>query len=193
MIKMNSKLISCVLFFSLIAVSNLCASDKSAFIEAGISTGIPVYGDKEIRALNSKYSDDGHRVIIGSVVNVNVRISQNLFFFLGNDSTFDFCWNKNNHSNHFETAFYPGLKAYPGFGGLNFSCAYTVGIRKDFVPSENDLDKSFWGNGFRLGLEYDFSKNTDSMFPALGAYYRFCPRGSYHYDNIISLYVVMPF
>ena len=58
MIKMNSKLISCVLFFSLITVSNLCASDKSAFIEAGISTGIPVYGDKEIRALNSKYSDD---------------------------------------------------------------------------------------------------------------------------------------
>lgn len=193
MYKTKLKLIVCVLLFSLITVSNLCSSDKSAFIEAGLSTGIPIYGDKELKTLNSTYSDDGHRVIIGSVVNVNLQISENLFFFLGNDSQFDFSWNEKGHSNHFETAFYPGLKAYPGLGGLNFSCAYTVGIRKDFVSSEDNLDKSFWGNGFRFGMEYDFSKNTDSMLPAIGAYYRFCPRGSYHYDNIIGLYVAMPF
>lgn len=191
MYKMKLKLIACVLFFSLITVSNLCASDKPVSVDAGLSTGIPLYGDKQIRSTNSSFSGEGHRAIFGSVVNLNVKISDNLLFFFGNDLTFDFCWNDEGHSNHLETAFYPGLKVYPGFGGLNFSCAYSAGTRWDFLSSEDELDKTFWGNGFRISAEYNFAWDSEYLLPSVGVYYRFCPRGSYHYDNIIGLYVVM--
>lgn len=191
--KMKNKLIICTLFFSLITVFNLSAADKIFQIDAGLSTGVPFYGDKSLKTLNSVSSKGGHRIISGTVACLNVKFSDNLFFLAGNDTTFDLCWNGESYSNHLETAFYPGLKVYPGLGGLNFSCAYSVGTRWDFLSTEEEMDKAFWGNGFRLGAEYNFSYDSKYMLPAIGLYYRFCPRGSYHYDNILSLYLVMPF
>jgi len=191
MCKALKKIFVCVLFLTGM-VTVLSASDFIS-IDAGLSTAIPVYGDKTLKSINSECSENGHRIIAGTVADLNIKISRNLYFFAGNDTVFDFCWNENGHSNHIETAFYPGLKVYPGLGGLNFSCAYSMGTRWDFISSEEECDKAFWGNGFRLGTEYNFSYGTEYLLPAIGFYYRFCPRGSYHYDNIFSLYIAMPF
>ncbi|MCQ2573111.1 MAG: hypothetical protein MJ182_04370 [Treponema sp.] len=182
-------------FLSLLTVSSVFASEKMITFDAGLSTGIPVYGDGALKSLNKSISENGHRIIIGTVADVNIKLSDEITFFFGNDMNFDFLWKDGEYSNHIDTAFFPGLKIYPGFGGLNFSCAYSLGTRWDFVSftSEEDIDSSYWGNGFRLGVEYDFSFESNPYFPSAGIYYRLCPRGQSNWDNIFCVYCVAHF
>lgn len=198
------KILSAVFLFSL-SVSSLFAIEDSIFsFDAGLSSGVTVYGDNDIRKANSSVKNNGHRVALGTVCDVNVRISDYLTFFLGNDSFFDLAWKGDYYSNHIETAFFPGLKVYPGLGGFNFSCAYSAGTRWDFLsmPVETDEDGNeipfktdpvSWGNGFRLGLEYNFSYDSNPLYPSVGFYYRLCPRGNYNWDNVFAVYVLANF
>lgn len=210
------------------------SSKRLVTFDAGISTGIPVYGDPVLRKENASLTDGGKHAIVGTVCDINFRLSDGITFFVGNDNIFDFIWNKSTddgktaYFHHIDSSFFPGLKVYPGLGGFNISCSYSVGTRWDFHskvtpaqsenPGENsdptdedsgitssimksqiasdgitEIDSAFWGNGFRIGLEYDFSYNSSSNLPSVGVYYRFCPRGNYHWDNVFSLYCVMNF
>lgn len=198
------KILSAVFLFSLFVPSLSALDDSIISFDAGLSSGVIVYGDRDVRKADALVKNTGHRVVLGTVCDVNVRISEYLTFFLGNDSFFDLAWKDDLHSNHVETAFFPGLKVYPGLGGFNFSCAYSAGTRWDFLslPPATDedgnevpyrTDSVSWGNGFRLGLEYNFSYNSNPYYPSLGFYYRLCPRGNYNWDNVFAVYVLANF
>lgn len=222
----------------ILLVSAACAAESKRLVtfDAGLSTGIPVYGDSLLRSENALLTDGGKHAIIGTVCDINFRLSDGITFFVGNDNVFDFIWNKSVNEgktayfHHIDSAFFPGLKIYPGLGGFNISCGYSVGTRWDFhskvtqsgapeetpgseeeISSEDpvitpnlvksviasdgttEIDSALWGNGFRIGLEYDFSYKSEQNLPSVGLYYRFCPRGNYHWDNVFALYCVMNF
>ncbi len=164
----------------------------------GFSTGIPVYGGNT----DSPYKN---RVIVGLTGDISLNLGNPLKFLFGYDFLSDINWDGSQHKNHLDYAGWFGIKVYPGFGGLNASLAYALGARTDFISERyidsegtekkhSEVETSAWGNGFRLGAEYDFHQGSKyRMLPALGFYYRMMPRGSNNYDNIFAFYVNMAF
>ena len=82
---------------------------------------------------------------------------------------------------------------------------YALGARTDFIEEEileddgsskkrSVVESTAWGNGFKIGVEYDFLYNSDKRsLPALGFFYRLMPRGGKSYDNIFAFYINMVF
>lgn len=185
--------------FLLLTVTLGFSEDNKKIIgfDAGLVTCIPVYGDT-----SSPYKN---RVIIGADGDVTFKLGKPLKFMVGADFISDINWDGNLHSNHIDYAFWGGIKVYPGIGGLNGSLAYAIGARSDFeedkffyfdgtARNETNVSTTAWGNGFRLGVEYDFLYNSSRRtLPAVGFFYRFMPRGSSSYDNIFAFYVNMSF
>lgn len=195
------KIIILSLFFTMIF--SAAASELSFSFDAGLESGIPFYGDSDVNKINSIINEDsGHRVIIGALADINLKIEKYLTCFFGTDLLFDFNWSGEDYFNHIDLAFFPGIKIFPNVGGLNFSFAYVLGKRFDFYsvsPSlisgaDSKYDSAAWGNGIRLGLEYNFYYKTRRKFlPSIGAYWRWIPRGNYNKDNVISVYALLNF
>ncbi len=187
----------CLLLVLMLFFSFAFAENKIVGFDFGLVTGIPVYGDT-----SSPYKN---RVVIGSNGDISLKVGTPLKILFGYDLIGDLNWDKSEHSNHLDYAFWTGIKVYPGFGGLNGSLAYALGARTDFIDEEilnedgsykklSVVESSAWGNGFRIGVEYDFLHNSDKKtLPALGFYYRLMPRGEKSYDNIFAFYVNMVF
>lgn len=171
--------------------------DKIIGFDVGIVTCIPVYGDT-----SSLYKN---RVVIGSDGDISLKIGAPLKILFGYDLIGDINWDKNEHSNHLDYAFWSGVKIYPGIGGLNGTLAYALGARTDFIDEkvfdENGdsktrsvVETTAWGNGFKIGVEYDFLYDSNRRtMPALGFFYRLMPSGNNNYDNIFAFYINMGF
>ena len=169
-------------------------SSKIVGFDIGLSSGLPVYSDSAVSDSNELVNDgDFNRVIAGGLFDFSFRLCEPLKLLLGADLLCDFIWSGSDYSNHLDYAFWSGIKAYPGIGGLNCSVAYALGRRSDFRNNDADdsiISSSSWGNGFRLGVEYDFLYGSSrTCMPALGFYYRFMPRGNDTYDNVFSVYI----
>lgn len=164
--------------------------------DAGISSGFPVYGDPEIWRLNDEVKNDsGHRVIAGITVDAMYDLTENFTFFAGGDVLFDYIWNDaGKQFIHIDYAVFPGLKVYPFSAGFNLSLAYALCYRTDIYNGTGVFDEAAIGNGFRVGMEYDFARNGNyENLPSIGAWYRYCPRGSNHYDNNFCVCFKIPF
>lgn len=171
--------------------------DKIIGFDVGLVTCIPVYGDT-----SSTYKN---RVVIGNDGDISLKIGAPLKILFGYDLIGDINWDKNEHSNHLDYAFWSGVKVYPRIGGLNGTLAYALGARTDFIDEkvfdENGdsktrsvVETTAWGNGFKIGVEYDFLYDSNRRtMPALGFFYRLMPRGNNNYDNIFAFYINMGF
>lgn len=196
--KMKIFLSFSLLFFLSVNCFAWSEGERRVNFDAGIATGYPFYGDKDLKYLNASVQnqDGGARFVIGVLADVNIVINKNFSFFAGCDFLTDNAINKTLFFNHLDLAFFPGIKFYPDLGGLNFSFAYATGRRFDFMrtPVENEVyDPAAWGNGFRLGVEYNFSYDSEYYWPSVGIYYRMMPRGSYNRDHILSIYCAFNF
>ncbi len=181
------------------AFSQKTNSTKDNFVgfDIGLVTCVPVYGNT-----SSPYKN---RIIIGNDADISLRIAHPLKILFGYDFIADLDWDKNERANHLDYSVWTGIKVYPGFAGLNASLAYVLGARTDFLNEtkyEEDGTKkdytvtetSAWGNGFKIGLEYDFLYDSNKKaFPAVGFFYRLMPRGKESYDNTFAFYVNMGF
>ena len=188
---------NCLVFLLMLFFSFAFAKNKIVGFDFGLVTGIPVYGDT-----SSPYKN---RVIIGSDGDISLKVGTPLKILFGYDLIGDINWDKNERSNHLDYAFWTGIKVYPGFGGLNGTLAYALGARTDFIDEEilredgscekrSVVETSAWGNGFKIGVEYDFLHNSErKTLPAVGFFYRLMPRGGKSYDNIFAFYVNMVF
>ncbi len=194
--KKNIAVLVFMLFFSF-AFAEKSLENKIVGFDVGLVTCIPVYGDS-----SSPYKN---RIIIGSDGDISFKVGAPLKILFGYDLIGDINWDKNEHSNHIDYAFWSGIKVYPGFGGLNGTLAYALGARTDFIDEEifneegssrkrSVVETTAWGNGFKIGVEYDFLYNSSKRaLPALGFFYRLMPRGNKSYDNIFAFYINMGF
>lgn len=174
---------ACTLAFS--AEKNLIS------FEAGITTAIPFYGSNSLNDDNKAVKDgpNGTRMVFGVEGDMNFNILDQFSLFLGMDYLNDFNWNKFSHANHLDYSFFFGGKVYPFSQGFDFNIAYALGNRSDVVSDDFDktLYEAFWGNGFRMGLEYDFSRISNyKHLPVIGVYWKSMPRGKNLRDDILS-------
>ena len=187
-------IVSCLVSF-FIFPNNSSTQDSvpGLHFDLGFSSGFPVYGDSQVQVINDEINNAGHRVIAGITGDILLDLSENFTLFTGADLFFDFNWNDNGeHFNHTDLAVFPGLKIYPNLLGFNSSVAYSICCRFDSYSGTEVFDSVLWGNGFRVGVEYDFSRGANiSYLPSMGIYYRFCPRGNYRYDNIFAVYLLL--
>ena len=192
--KKHSIFLALVIF----GVAGLFADDNSFFInEVSLGTGISIYSDNadsnRKAVLNS---DNTKRIVTGLTLDTNLNISELIKVVFGAETFCDFIWDNGLYYHSIDYAFFSGIKVFPNVAGLNFTVAYSLGNRSDF----NNIDPQTgektggkttnrsWGNGFRLGIQYDFMKDKIyKVRPFIGAYYRCVPRGNYNTDHILSI------
>lgn len=185
--------------------------DKKVGCDIGLTTGVPVYSHRD-----DNVSIEESRIIVGSFADVSFKLTEPFRFIMGVDFNTDFMWSADSLNYHLDYAGWAGLKFYPGLAGLNFSIAYALGSRYDFVnkctksikeydllsysilyiDKKNDYysESTAWGNGFRISFDYDFLYGSNrNVAPALGGYYRCMPRGNNNWDNIFAVYVSLGF
>ncbi len=185
-----------ILIISLIACSALSATERLFSFSAGLTSGVPIYGTNSVASTGSEI-EKGNRVILGSLLSVNLNLIKQVSFYLGNDTLWDITWNASEKSSKLHVSFPLGIKVYPGLGGLNVGLAYTLGFRADNIKVDeagefNEI--SPWGNGFKFQLEYNFAHEGKSQYyPSIGGYWNLMPRGHESYDNLIVLYVAANF
>lgn len=178
-----------ILFLQVFLLSGLFANSDSFFTtEVSLGTGVSIYDssadDLRKELLSQK---DYKRIITGLTIDTNLNISEPLKIMFGADLFCDFLWNSKKHYNTLDYSFFSGIKVFPNKTGLNLSICYSLGNRCDFFDNKND-SKS-WGNGFRIGIQYDFMEaRAYKVKPIVGAYYRCLPRGNYNTDHILCLY-----
>ena len=181
-----------ILIISLIACSALSATERLFSFSAGLTSGVPIYGTNSVASTGSEI-EKGNRVILGSLLSVNLNLIKQVSFYLGNDTLWDITWNASEKSSKLHVSFPLGIKVYPGLGGLNVGLAYTLGFRADNIKVDeagefNEI--SPWGNGFKFQLEYNFAHEGKSQYyPSIGGYWNLMPRGNDSYDNLIVLYI----
>ncbi|HAH63024.1 MAG TPA: hypothetical protein DCL73_13120 [Treponema sp.] len=179
----------------LAALSPLFGEGTKQFgFDAGLSSGYPLYGGSVNDSVTPVTGINGFkRIIIGLNGDFFYSPVEQIHLFAGADTLADFLWDGGWYSYHFDYAFLFGVKVYPFPGGFAASVAYALGSRNDYyntTGSGNVTSYAKWGNGFRIGAEFDFSKMLNQKYiPALGFYYRFMPRGNDVYDNIFAAYV----
>jgi hypothetical protein len=187
----------CIVAVVLLALSSLFAENTKQFgFDLGLSSGGPVYSGTTNDSVSHITDMNGFkRIILGFNGDFFYSPVEQIHLFTGADTLADFLWNEGWYSYHFDYAFLLGAKVYPFSGSFAASVAYALGCRNDYYnTADNGSVTSYarWGNGFRLGVEFDFSKLLNQKYiPTLGFYYRFMPRGSDMYDNIFAVYVSM--
>ena len=186
--KRNLSFILIILF----TCSVLCANERLFSVSAGLSSGVPIYGDDSVLSTGSEI-EKGNRVILGGTVALNLNVIKQASFFLGNDLLWDVTWNSSEKSSKLHVSFPLGIKVYPGLGGLNVGLAYTLGFRADSIITDQAGEyngSSPWGNGFKFLIEYNFAHEGNSRFlPSIGGYWNLMPRGNNSFDNLIVLYI----
>lgn len=182
-------------FLLLITFFSVSAFSQKKFIgfDSALTTALPFYSDEKIQEYNKNVSDSPNRIVIGLEAAIKFNILTQLKLFLASSVQSDFNWNADEYSNHIDYDFSFGVKIYPNLYGFNFSIAYLIGQRADFI--NNSIDKketllSAWGNGFKLSLGYDFHHNSQfDCLPSLGFYYKFVPCGNENYDNYLGFFI----
>lgn len=190
------KKIAALIFTTFIAFTSLNASERLFSISAGLSSGVPIYGTNSVASTGSEI-EKGNRVIIGSMLALNLNIIKQTSFYIGNDTLWDITWNASEKSSKLHVSFPLGIKIYPGLGGLNVGLAYTLGFRADNIKVDEVgefNETSPWGNGFKFQVEYNFAHEGKSNYlPSIGGYWNLMPRGNDSYDNLIVLYIAANF
>ena len=180
------------IFILLLACSSLFAEERLFSVSAGLSSGVPFYGENSVISTGSEI-EKGNRVILGTMVALNVNPIPMVSFYLGNDVLWDVTWNAAEKSSKTHISFPLGIKVYPGLGGLNVGLAYTLGVRSDSIKLEGKKEynkSSPWGNGFKFQVEYNFAHEGNSRYyPSIGGYWNMMPRGHESYDNLLVLYI----
>ena len=187
-----------ILVFLLISGFSLFADDSSFFInEVSLGTGISIYSDNADSSRKTVLdSENTKRIVAGLTLDTNLNISELVKIVFGAETFCDFIWDKGLYYHSVDYAFFSGIKIFPKLEGLNFTIAYTLGNRSDFnnINSQTGektggkISTKSWGNGFRLGIQYDFMKDkVYKVRPFIGAYYRCVPRGNYNTDHILCL------
>ncbi|MGN0740203.1 MAG: hypothetical protein ACI4LX_08555 [Treponema sp.] len=185
-----------ILLFSILPF--FCFAKERNFFgfQFGIGGTIPLYADKAVWDNHSKMSDENFaRFIIGGDVGFTLKLAKPLFLVFDFESCADFSWNSDYYSNSLDYAFSAGFQFYPNTQNLSVSIFYSIGTRTDFVKLPErfeQIERTKWGNGFKIAVEYDFISGG-GVIPVLGAYYRFMPRGYDKYDNILSIYFRLAF
>ena len=186
-----SSVIIILLFFT-----SLSASERLFSVSAGLTSGVPIYGTNSVASTGSEI-EKGNRVILGSLLSLNLNPLKQVTFYLGNDILWDITWNANDKSSKLHVSFPLGIKVYPGLGGLNVGLAYTLGFRADNIKVESIgeyNETSPWGNGFKFQVEYNFAHDGKSRYlPSIGGYWNLMPRGHESYDNLIVLDIAANF
>ena len=192
------KKLSIFLALVIFGVAGLFADDSSLFInEVSLGTGVSIYSDNADSSRKTVLnSDNTKRIVAGLTLDSNLNISELVKVVFGAETFCDFIWDSGLYYHSIDYAFFTGIKIFPNVAGLNFTIAYTLGSRSDFnnINPENgektggkNTNKA-WGNGFRLGIQYDFMKDkVYKVRPFIGAYYRCVPRGNYNTDHILCL------
>jgi hypothetical protein len=192
---MNKKCIAAA--FVLLLLAPLFAEESRQFgFDIGLSSGFPGYGGAVNDTVSPVTGISGYkRIITGLNGDVFYSPVPQIHLFTGADTLADFLWDGSLYSYHFDYALLFGVKVYPFPGGFAASIAYAFGSRNDYYNTAGTgsvTSYAKWGNGFRIGAEFDFSKLLNQRYiPALGFYYRFMPRGGDVYDNIFAAYISM--
>ena len=192
------KKLSIFLALFVFGVTALFADDSSLFInEVALGTGVSIYSDNAVSSRKTiMNSDDTKRIVAALTFDTNLNISEMIKVVFGADTFCDFIWENGFYYHSIDYAFFTGIKVFPNIAGLNFSISYSLGNRSDFYNIDSQTgDKTggkntnkSWGNGFRLGIQYDFMKDKIyKVRPFIGAYYRCVPRGNYNTDHILCL------
>ena len=176
----------------LLSFATLNAKEKLFSFSAGLSSGVPIYGANSVVSTGSEI-DKGNRIILGINTSANINPINQVSFYIGNDTLWDFTWNASEKSSKVHLSFPLGIKIYPGIGGLNLGLAYTLGLRFDNIRTDSAgeyNDSTPWGNGFKFQVEYNFAHEGTSIYlPSVGGYWNLMPRGNDSYDNLIVLYI----
>ncbi len=176
-----------MLFLSAFAFSN--EGDK-IFYEFGLGSGFVFYGNDETKDL-LKSMDDGNQFLLSSNLTFLIPMYDYVCFSFGGDTTFDFHWKNDNHFYLVDYSAFFGFRIYPNLAGLCFSVDYDFGRRTDFIEISDlasERKSTPWGNGFRLGMSYDFSRHTNGFAPVIGANLKHMPRENSS-DNILSVFL----
>lgn len=195
---MKKKIILSFVLFISIAFSALASSAERNFLglQFSLGSGFPFYGDSALYRNNNRLNEKHYnRFILCGDFGLTGKLTDNLFVVVGMDSVFDFNWNDSFYSNYIDYAYLLGIQVYPGWGNLSFTLSYALGHRADFIKQEENFETistSSWGNGFKFAVEYDFLSGG-GFIPAIGASWRFMPRGRDNYDNNISVYLRFAF
>ncbi len=192
----NMKKYLSFIFILLFACTILSAKDRLVTFSAGLSSGVPIYGNHSIVSTGSEI-EKANRIIFGVNGAINLNLIKQVSFYLGNDTLWDLTWNSEEKANKVHVSFPLGIKIYPGLGGFNVGLAYTLGFRADTIKTKaageyNGI--SSWGNGFKIQAEYNFAHEGNSQYyPSIGGYWNLMPRGNDSFDNLIVLYIAANF
>ena len=192
------KIMTFVTILALSQVFLFAQNERLINWEVALATGIPVHNSKaEATKSEILVSTSFKRIIFGANGDMVFNITEPLKIFAGSDIFSEFIWDGTNHYNSLDYSFYTGIKLFPHLAGLNFSVAYVLGSKANFYKTEevsNTTENTSWGNGFRIAAEYDFFYGEEAkIYPIVGGYYRFMPRGDYKYDHILAAYVGLRF
>ncbi len=158
-------------------------------VEFGLGSGYVFYGDTARKRID-KISGSSQFIVAGDAAYL-VRLNGPVYFCLGGDLTFDAHWKGSDHVYCWDYCFDAGFRIYPGLAGLACTVNYCLGRRTDFIelPGEPGTESSSWGNGFKFGIAYDFSYNSDGFAPEVGINFRRMPRGGNESDNILGVFL----
>lgn len=191
-----------------VAIFSILSMDIFAFsgpgYEFGLGSGYIFYGGTSTKNMTSKLSSPTQVIFYTDTTALFPIADSDIFFFtVGLDATLDARWSGSYHIFMLDYSGLFGFRIFPGLAGLCFNIEYAIGRRTDFVNIKkstsyfysleiknivNDIFHTEWGNGFKLGLSYDFSVHTHTFAPIIGANWKFMPRGDCA-DNIISVFL----
>ncbi|MBQ8679685.1 MAG: hypothetical protein IJ530_07965 [Treponema sp.] len=162
---------------ALLSFFSLPTFAKAGF-EFGLGSGYVFYGDKATRDKNDLLSDI-NQIVLATDAAFLIPANDYVIFSLGGDGVFDLRWHGSDHIYLIDYAFLAGFRVYPNFGGLYASIDYALGRRSDFYSIENkdSSESTKWGNGFKIGIGYDFSYHLNSIAPEIFASLKSMPRG----------------
>lgn len=168
--------------------------DNIAF-DIGIGAGFARYGSSETRSM-MKAVPDNHTVVFNADALFLYPLEKRIFLTVGFDTVFDAKWGNGEHIYLWDYSFVAGFRVYPNLGGLCIDVQYALGRRTDFfdfemkkdgVPTKMDgKENTNWGNGFVIGLAYDFSYHMSFIAPELAFNWKHIPRGNSS-DNYLNI------
>lgn len=164
--------------------------EKMAF-DFGIGAGGVRYGDSSTREMISEVSGN-HQIVLNTNAVFLYPLEKRIFVTGGFDSVFDICWGGGESIFLWDYSFTVGFRFYPNLAGICFDVDYALGRRTNFYDLEIDgenvdgNESTGWGNGFIIGLAYDFSYHTNSIAPEISFNWKHMPRGGSS-DNYLNL------
>lgn len=185
-----------IILLTFITLSLCSAQQRLISISAGLSTGVIIYDSEKIIEAR-KSLENGSRIILGGLFEVDFNPIKEVSFFAGADILTDFNSKTPYTSNHLSFDIPFGIKIYPNLAGFCFGLAYANGFRSDYFNLEEsgkENSKTPWGNGFKFLIEYNFAHSGSSPYlPTVGGYWKHMPRGNSTYDNQLCIYVCSNF